>query len=284
MKFTNKFNLPTAFVKAVEAQAQKPHPTNLRATTLVYLSPRIAELEKRHWDELTMDVVEAVKRLTGSIAHGIIEKYGNGFEEKHLEAEFNGVNITGTVDVIEGGCITDWKTTSVWQYVFGAKADWNKQVNVYKWLAEKNGLNITKMEIVALYPDWVAPKTKHSDYPSKALEQYVMPVMEDVEKYLASRVPQFIEARALADVNLPMCTPEERYTKKSTWAIMKNDNHDATRVFPSEEEAKKYLYQIPPSKNNYKIVERTGEETRCLYYCPVWQFCDHGKKVHQERK
>jgi hypothetical protein len=64
---------------------------------------------------------------------------------------------------------------------------------------------------------------------------------------------------------------------------MKQGRKNAVKLFDSHLEANAFIAEA----SDYKVLsveERKAEDTRCLLYCDVWQFCDHGKKVRAEAK
>lgn len=53
-----------------------------------------------------------------------------------------GKRISGQMDLydVEKRTIQDWKVTSVWSVKDESyKSDWEKQLNIYRWLAKKTG-------------------------------------------------------------------------------------------------------------------------------------------------
>jgi hypothetical protein len=280
MKFTNKLGLPESIVTAVKQLTHTPRQVDksLSVTTMAK-GPREHQLTLRHWDELESDVAERMHLLRGIIAHSLVEKFDPEHSEKYLAFPYKGTKISGKVDLISGSKIVDLKTASVWSYVFGAKKSWAIQVNVYKWLAEKRGMKIDKLEIFAWYTDYSPTKAFDKNYPTYESEIYPIPLMTaaDVEKYVADRYQAHWDAKDLPDDKLPMCTAEERYERIQTWAVMQKGRKSAISggVCKSAEDAMRVI-ATNPEKDLY-IEERSGGPKNCMHYCPARFICEFGK-------
>ena len=95
----------------------------------------------------------------------------------------------------------------------------------------------------------------------------------------------------LSDMNLPMCSEEERFNKGDTYAIKKIGNKTALKVHKTREEAIEHLMNL----NNkypgmYELEERPGEDVKCLNYCSCNKQCPYYlmkydkdiKEIHEE--
>ena len=283
MKLTNNKNLPEVIVNAIEKLTFPPHPdaNRIRVTALI-APPIIFQLKRRHWDEIEEDASESVWRLLGTAIHKVIESVSdNKTSEQKAEKDFNGITISGKIDTVNGSEVCDYKITSVWHKVFadGIPEEWARQLNVYAYLLK----GIKTAKVIVIYRDWSKSKARQdADYPQEALAAYPITLAsEDTQrKYIEERIKLHKEAMGLADDDLPICSPEERWATETTWAIYKNANKTATRVLKNKEEAEKLIEAMAKGKKDeYRIEERKGEDKRCLQYCPVVSWCPYGKKL-----
>ena len=69
------------------------------------------------------------------------------------------------------------------------------------------------------------------------------------------------------------------WAKVITPSVKKHGNKRAKRVLDTEEKAVGYMDAEQLEYPGWKIEERPGESTRCLYYCNVAKFCSFGKAL-----
>ena len=84
---------------------------------------------KDNWDTLECKASEWVYALLGTSVHAMLEKYHpadpeNTYIEKRLETEIDGITIGGTLDLLEGTTLEDWKCTGVYGATKADKTDW----------------------------------------------------------------------------------------------------------------------------------------------------------------
>ena len=93
----------------------------------------------------------------------------------------------------------------------------------------------------------------------------------DAIGYMEDRVREHQAAESLSDDALPVCSPEERWEKPTTYAVMKKGRKSAVRVLDNEVDAE----QMAADKGAGHYVEvRHGESARCVDYCPVNTYCN----------
>lgn len=192
------------------------------------------------------------------------------YSEQTLQLQCDDLILQGTLDLrSEAGAIEDYKVTSSWAFVFG-KPEWEQQLNVYALLCEANGIPVTSLTINAFLRDWSERNAQQyaPSYPDRPF--YQMPLhLWPMEKRKA-----FIQDR-LADHRAGMrpCTPEERWQRDSTWAVVKAGQKKAMRVLNSEEEARAWISEHYPTSAGISIQYRPGTCTRCERYCFVRSVC-----------
>ena len=293
MKLTNHAKLPETIVRAVENDPYDSQGSDISVTKLI-APPRIRVLEQRHWDELEEDVSDKIFTLIGSSVHHIIERAvtDDDISERRLFVDIDGWKLSGQFDLLTAsGDLIDFKVTSAWSALEAlekGKLEWERQLNVLDWLIRwndtelrnKNGkeLAVKKMYIMAILRDWSKMKVMTSDnYPRKQV--VMIPINkwtpEEQDKYVKQR----IRLHQLAEIqgeDLVLCTPEERWRKETTFAVMKKNRKTAARVLPSRKEAMKWIEDNHLKYGvNATVIERKGQDVKCENYCRVNKFCNY---------
>jgi len=296
MKFTNKFNLPQTFVNVIHRPTYSKGKAHISATEIIN-SPRIVQLKKKYWDEIEQDASEMVWSLFGSAVHNILEhgKGDNHVVEERLHLEFEGWRISGAIDLQEvepNGTITisDYKVTGAWA-VMNEKDDWHRQLNIYAWMVEKvKKVPVGKLQIIAIIRDWSArdAQTKEN-YPNSPVATIDIPLwtFEEREKFMTKRIYEHGTAlfEMETDGDLPDCTAEEMWEKKTSYALKKDGNVRAKSVHETQEAAEEALVKaLGTAKKNegFSIEIRQGERTRCKSYCQVASFCNQYQNYLKE--
>jgi hypothetical protein len=288
MKLTNKFNLPQTFVNVIDRPTYSKGKAHISATEIIN-SPRIVQLKKKYWNEIEQDASEMVWSLFGSAVHNILEhgKDDHHIVEERIHLQFEGWHISGAIDLQEvepngTTTISDYKVTGAWA-VMNEKDDWHRQLNIYAWLVEKaKNVKVGKLQIIAIIRDWSArdAATKES-YPPSPVATIDIPLwtFEEREAFITKRI--YDHGTALfemeTDGDLPNCTAEDMWEKKTSYALKKDGNVRAKSVHESQEEAEKALAKAEESakKGDKFVIEiRQGERTRCKNYCQVSPFCN----------
>jgi len=82
-----------------------------------------------------------------------------------------------------------------------------------------------------------------------------------------------------AMMEIPICTDEERFAQPTKWAVMKEGQKKAVKLFDNKADAEGYLWaQTDTIARKLSVTERKGGYQRCLWYCNVAKFCPHVKK------
>ena len=275
MKILNKHNLPETLVN-VTSKVYKPLPDRISVSQLIN-APLVRYLTIKFWDSLEEDVSDRLWAILGTAMHHIL-KTGtpeDAFGEEKLTHKIGEITIVGKSDLYDNGEISDWKITSVYSFLLGIKAEWEAQLNIYKWLWEKNGFEVNSLKIHAILRDWVKRKAKYdSKYPQIPFFSVNIPVWD------ATKITEYISNRIALHFTAPIseCTPEEKWQRPTSWAIIKGNNVRATRVLDTEKEAEEYMERLGDKRKDFSIKERKGEDVRCESYCLVSRFCNYYKK------
>jgi hypothetical protein len=98
---------------------------------------------------------------------------------------------------------------------------------------------------------------------------------EVAENFLFERVRLHLKAEAGED--LP-CTPEERWERPTRFAVMKQGQKRAVRVFDTCGEAEGHV-----TKGGLYVEERPGSSVRCESYCRVSSFCPQYARMREDQ-
>lgn len=278
MRLTNKHNLPMPMYNAIATDPYS-QPGHISVTSLIK-PPRIRQLELRHAEQIVEDCADHIYRLLGQATHYITHRTSsdNVLAEERLSCEMAGWVVTGQADLLDADrTLSDYKVTSVWSVIFGLKPEWEAQLNCYAHLYREAGFMVNKLQVVAILRDWQKSKAGQDGYPLCACA--VMPVPMWSESgcygYLEDRVIMHQAAGGMADDELLLCTPQERWEKPTTYAVMKKGRKSALRVLLSMEEARAWMEE----NGKGDLVDiRHGESVRCEGYCTVKDFCNQYKE------
>lgn len=226
-KMTNKYNLPQAFVRAIENDPYDKGDSQFSVTELIQPA-RIRALERQFESLIEEDVSERVFSLLGQSVHHILQRSareGVDLVETRYFATFDGIKVSGQIDLLsnvgqEDASLTDWKVTRAYPFTTkggkGQKPDWAQQMNMQLELIRQNGLDAKHLFIVGILRDWAA---KHLNpafkmhympgYPEAEVSVVRIPIMEreKIRDFILKR----IEAHQKADQQLPLCTVEETW-------------------------------------------------------------------------
>ena len=284
---TNKFNLPQPFVDLVSEDTYSKGESDITTTGLAQ-PPKIAELWRRHANEITMDCSEKVWTMLGTANHYVLEQIAKRNPERYVtEQRFyidvDGVKLGGQIDLFdrETETLWDYKVSSVYKAMSDDKLEWTKQANVNKLLCEHNGIHPKKLAVLLVMKDWKRKEAEFkADYPKCAILEIPLPIWREEETlaYIKSRINLHNLAKMINNEDeIPVCTEEERWSKPTTWAVLKEKGAKravAGGLYQSESEAVSHAKRIGGA-----VEKREGEETRCLSFCQVRQFCSFGRNL-----
>ena len=74
--------------------------------------------------------------------------------------------------------------------------------------------------------------------------------------------------------NPPMCTKEEMWCSDEKWAVMKEGNKKATKLFDNKVDS----FKMASTNGKYYVQHRPAERKRCAEYCGVNKWCESYKQ------
>jgi hypothetical protein len=270
MNFSNRSQLPDHISHVLrsawlnDAYDFTPSDKAISVTTLIGPAQKRV-LERRHKDDLSLDVLDTIPALLGQALHHILERAGQdaptAIPEERLQTMFDGWAISGKSDLYEtkDKILVDYKNSSVWAFIFGKK-EWAEQLNVLRWIRERNGQTVNGLAIVLFCGDWRRNEAlKNPDYPARVVNIPVpMWTMDEATAYVDARLKLH---QAAQDGKTVPCSEEERWQKPTSWAVVKEGNKRASSVHSTEADAAGAL------KGGQHIEKRPGESVRCSGYC-----------------
>jgi hypothetical protein len=149
----------------------------------------------------------------------------------------------------------------------GPRDEWIQQLNCYRWLAKQYGVEIHKLQIVAIYRDWSKRQAGRDDYPKAQVEVFTLPIWPDAETeaFIMNR----IDIHENAKKQLPICLPEETWERPEKWAVHRMGGKRAIKLHDNQQDAQNHCL----SSKGLEIEYRPAERPRCEDYCRVAQFC-----------
>tara|TARA_Y100000593_G_C4262284_1_gene312863 strand:- start:304 stop:1242 length:939 start_codon:yes stop_codon:yes gene_type:complete len=297
MQLTNTLGLPDAVVRAVKNDNYNRGESDITVTELISPAQQVA-LKHKHKDDIVEDVSDRIYSLMGQAMHIVLERANvTAIAEKRLYGTVAGWRVGGQFDSLavhyptdslqQKAVLIDFKQMSVWEKIYGLRAERTEQLNLLAWLVEENypNLKLERIEVISIFRDWSkreAMRRRQSGdtaYPQHQVA--VIPIemwpQEQQQKFIEDRVHLHQEAQSLA--KMPSCSEEDRWMKPTTFALMKKGRKSALRVTNSIEELYDYarnkslLDDASELKTGHEIVERPGENIRCADYCSVSDFC-----------
>jgi len=302
VRVTNKKQLPGPLVRAIEKVVNQYNAGDSFITATGLIEPaRIGALKAIHRDEMSEDALDLLYSVQGTSMHTIMETAGRELEdegyivEKRYYTEVMGKLISAQIDLFHQGqgLLQDYKITSVYSVRDGAKEEYVKQLNIGAYILRQNGFEVKQLQIVAILRDWsklerarevadCAAKGYTPRYPEHQVAVLDVPLVSDDEvlDYIKERLAAHIDARTSAPTALPECTEEERWAKPDVYAVTKKGQKKAYRLFESDAAAKMCIQAMDvKQRDEYVVVFRRGESTRCKSYCPVAKWCSQAKAM-----
>jgi hypothetical protein len=216
MKYTNKYNLPSAFVRAVMNDPYDKGASDFSATGLA-TPPRAYALMLSHGKDAVTDVSSRVASIIGQGAHSIAERAARpeiDICEKRFFADFivDGKKyvVSSQVDLFEQdtGTLMDWKTAKAYAFSkktgSGRKPEWVQQLNIGAEILRRNGHQPRALSIVAMLKDWRFETAGEAGMPESEVIAVDIPMWtpEKVVSHIETRIRLFQAAKEV----LPECT------------------------------------------------------------------------------
>ena len=273
MNITNMHGAPESILQAVTADPYTKGEADFSVTELIK-PPQINRLWAEHENKISMDVRDEFWKLLGRGVHNVLEQYSDGgvSEERHF-AKVGDLTVSGAIDLVSNGMVTDYKVTSTYSVMKGLKPEWEQQLNMYSWLLRQNDISSSSLRIVALCRDWIRSRSDRSQkYPASPI------VILPVPKWPDEQQDQYIEERVRVhmDESTIHCTSEERWARGKYMVTGTDVKLKKPKLFDTLMEASVWTQgkENPAKGIAYQITETTPTYVRCEgNWCGVRDFC-----------
>jgi len=273
VNITNMHGAPESILQAVTADPYTKGEADFSVTELIK-PPQINRLWAEHENKISMDVRDEFWKLLGRGVHNVLEQYSDGgvSEERHF-AKVGDVTVSGAIDLVDNGMVTDYKVTSTYSVMKGLKPEWEQQLNMYSWLLRQNDISSSSLRIVALCRDWIKSRSDRSQkYPASPI------VILPVPKWPDEQQDQYIEERVRVhmDESTIPCTSEERWARGKYMVTGTDVKLKKPKLFDTLMEASVWTQgkENPVKGIAYQITETTPTYVRCEgNWCGVRDFC-----------
>jgi len=196
------------------------------------------------------------------------------YMEQRAEAQFGKYIISGKFDFILEGVIEDFKSTSVWNWIFqsGVKK-FIEQGSIYRYLNQDKATE-DYMNITYIFTDWSKTSAmQKADYPQSRIKQQKLTLMsiQETEQFIKSKLA-IIDNMANADqADLPECDKEELWQSDSVWKYYKDPAKTARSTKNFDNAAAAYA-RLSTDGNVGNVIEVKGKVKACNY-CNVSSIC-----------
>ena len=249
-------------------------------------SIRAVILSKRYSDKVEFDVEDRLWSFFGSAFHTAMEDAETKNDLAEIRLKYK--ELSGKFDHYDGETQTlyDFKFTSVWSMVFMDEQNAKEkqtQLSVYAWLLENAGFKVKSIKNIFIFRDWKKSEYNFGKYnvskPYATVEYEILKEIDGlpIQEWIDKKIEEFEKYDNLEDEKLPECSEEYRWAKPTKYAVMKNTNKTATRIFENKEEAEKFIEENTTAKNVFKIEERAGNKFVRCEYCDIHEFCSQYK-------
>jgi hypothetical protein len=309
MKIINDLDMPDHAFKAIckRSRTEPPKLDYIGVTTLMG-APLPRYLLARYWYQLEQKASETMNALQGQMGHMLFDKVETETEtEIHLKVEFEGQTIHGIADYYDPKLKTlgDAKfkqVNAVTASTIRGSQDLETQLNIYCWMARKMGYTVEHLQGDIYINGWTVYRSYgDSAYPKAPYVKLSIPIWEEAftEQYVRERlkVHDTVAIKMLRGTDvltagtnnlfvldklaleIPVCTDEERFMQPTKYAVMRDGQKKAVKLFDRNDDAHTWLaaqlYAKPSDK--LSVTERKGGYMRCQFYCGVRTVCPHNK-------
>ena len=314
-KYTNKANvsLPLAVWLMHDDYDYDDRPNVISATSL--LKPIRALVLKYQYNDINkeVDITDLVSARMGSAIHAIAEEAwlerGNiskalkamgtsnldkifiinpdkpvkdsevaVYVEQRHETTVGDYIISGKYDLVLDGTLSDYKSTSVWTYIYDSNAmKYTQQGSIYKWLAPDR-ITDNKVSIQFIFTDWSAANAaRDSKYPQSRVltRDYPLWSTDQTENYIKDKLQDVTSLLDKPQEQLPQCTSEELWESATKYKYFKNpDAQRATKNFDTLDEA-----NIRLATEGVGTIKTVPGEAKACRYCEVVEVCDQAQSL-----
>ena len=321
-KYTNKDNisLPLAVWLMHDSYDYDKRDNVISATSLLKPTRALTLIQQNKGLDKTVDVMNLVSARMGSAIHAIAEEAwidrdnitraletlgmsnldskvvinpvkGGQYTDDHIpvyveqrhEKEIDGFVISGKYDLVVDGTVSDYKSTSVWTYIFDSNAlKYTQQGSIYKWLAPDQ-IKDNVIQIHYIFTDWSSSQAaRDPKYPQTRVitKEYPLWSIEQTDHFIKTKLKEFKECLNKSQDDLPECTKEELWESDTKYKYYKNPAKmaRATKNYDTLDEANARL----AADGKIGTVVTVPGEVKACRYCEVSDICKQAQNLIQQ--
>ena len=318
-KYTNKDNvsLPLAVWLMHDDYDYDSRDNVISATALLKPIRALVLIDQHKGLDKSVDIMSLVSSRMGSAIHAIAEKAWTNraniskalkalqvsnlddklvinpdkvkegeipiYVEQRHEKEIDDYIISGKYDLIVDGTISDYKSTSVWSYIFDSNAlKYTQQASIYKWLVPDR-ITDNNVHIQYIFTDWSAAHAmRDSSYPQTRVltKEYPIWSTEQTNFFISEKIKLLKQYKDSPQEDLPECTKEELWESETKYKYYKNPAKmaRATKNFDTLNEANVRL----ASEGGVGTVVTVPGEVKACRYCEVSDICKQAQNLIQQ--
>jgi hypothetical protein len=201
--------------------------------------------------------------------------------EQRAEKEICGMIVSGKYDLVLGGVLNDYKTTSTWTLIYDSNAiNYTKQGSIYKWL-NPDKITSDYININYIFTDWSAVKARSDPgrYPQTRVvtKAYPLWTVAETESWITERLNQYKQLANVTQDLMPKCSEEELWSSEAVYKYYKNPNSRtrATKNFSHMDDA----ISRKAADGNVGVVVTVPGEVKACRYCPVVEICNQAEEM-----
>ena len=318
-KYTNKDNvsLPLAVWLMHDDYDYDSRDNVISATALLKPIRALVLIDQHKGLDKSVDIMSLVSARMGSAIHAIAEKAWTNraniskalkalqvsnlddklvinpdkvkegeipiYVEQRHEKEIDDYIISGKYDLIVDGTVSDYKSTSVWSYIFDSNAlKYTQQASIYKWLVPDR-ITDNSVHIQYIFTDWSASQAmRDSSYPQTRVltKEYPIWSTEQTNFFISEKIKLLKQYKDSPQEDLPECTKEELWESETKYKYYKNPAKmaRATKNFDTLNEANVRL----ASDGGVGTVVTVPGEVKACRYCEVSDICKQAQNLIQQ--
>ncbi|WP_244832388.1 hypothetical protein [Caballeronia sp. TF1N1] len=221
-------------------------------------------------------VIDRIRINPETVKDGDIPIYLEQRAKKQVVVNGRMYTVGGKFDMVAEGIVQDYKSTSVWTWIYGGKDDdYRLQGSLYRWL---NPEKITEdfIRINFLFTDWSSADSKtNPKYPPQRVAYKDVPLLslEETDAWVTWKLSLIQKYWNTPEKDLPECTEDELWRsapKFKYYSDPTKTSGKSTKNFDALHEANQFWKVDKGGKGI--VITVPGEVKRCSY-CESFNVC-----------
>ena len=195
--------------------------------------------------------------------------------EQRAQREIKGYVISGKFDLVLGGVLQDFKSTSVYSWIMGNKdEDYQLQGSIYRWL-HRDKITEDHINIQFIFTDWSSMQARQQPdkYPQQRVKEHRVDLLSisETDNWIMRKLDSIEKAHTLKEADMPPCTDKELWRSEPAFKYYGDPAKTAgrsTRNFKTLNEANAFCAE----KGKGVVLTIPGKVKACLY-CAAFDSC-----------